>query len=157
MINPTPKQLKRSVVKPPDFDSYWAATLAASESVPLEPRLDPVSMRSTTRVALFEALYRSYGDLIVAGWYARPAGSNLSDLPGLLFVPGYVSEPSVPIDLASMGYAVFSAAPRGKLRSNNFAVFVYLTDVFPGDGCVILVSGSHKSNCKLYKDFFGTD
>ena len=119
MSNPTPKQFKSSVVKPPDFDSYWTATLAASESVPLEPRLDPVSMRSTTRVALFEAHYRSYGDLIVAGWYARPAGSNLSELPGLLFVPGYVSEPSVPIDLASMGYAVFSAAPRGKLRSNN--------------------------------------
>ena len=45
----------------------------------------------------------------------------------------------------------------GKLRSNNFAVFVYLTDVFPGDGGVILVSGSHKSNCKRDKDFFGTD
>ena len=45
----------------------------------------------------------------------------------------------------------------GKLRSNNFAVFVYLTDVFPGDGGVILVPGSHKSNCKREKDSFATD
>ncbi len=44
----------------------------------------------------------------------------------------------------------------GRLRSNNFAVFVYLTDVFPGDGGLLLVPGSHKSNCSREKDYFGT-
>ena len=45
----------------------------------------------------------------------------------------------------------------GLLRSNNFAVFVYLTDVFPGDGGLVLVPGSHKSNCTREADYFGTN
>jgi cephalosporin-C deacetylase len=34
-------------------------------------------------------------------------------------VPGYISEPPVPIHWARLGYAALSVAPRGKLRSNR--------------------------------------
>ena len=118
MSTSAPKKFESSVVKPAGFDAYWEETLAATEAVPLEPRLEPVPMRSTAEVEVFEAHYRSYGGLEIAGWYARPR-DYAGVLPGLLFVPGYISEPSVPNDLAAMGYAVFSAAPRGKLRSNG--------------------------------------
>ncbi|MFW6194985.1 MAG: acetylxylan esterase, partial [Chloroflexota bacterium] len=66
---------------------------------------------------VFDVRYTSFGGLRIAGWYARPAGAT-GHLPGLLTVPGYVSEPKVPKAYARQGYAVFSAAPRGKLRSN---------------------------------------
>ncbi|MSQ09133.1 MAG: hypothetical protein EXR44_07580 [Dehalococcoidia bacterium] len=113
-----PSVWKSSVTKPADFDRFWEKTLAATERVPLNPRLTPVPMRSTPEVEVFEARYDSYGGLEIAGWYCRPR-VHKGKLPGMLFVPGYVSEPKLPTDLAMMGYATFSAAPRGKLRSNS--------------------------------------
>ena len=107
-----------SVSRPVDFDIFWDETLAQTSEVPLDPRLEPVPMRSTDEVEVFEAHYRGHGGLEIAGWYARPR-EHSGALPGILFVPGYVSEPKLPSDLAAMGYAVFSAAPRGKLRSNR--------------------------------------
>ena len=109
-----------SVVRPPDFDAFWKETLAQTDEVPLDPRLEPVPMRSTPEVEVFEVHYRSYGGLEIAGWYCRPRDA-VRPLPGLLVVPGYAGEPTLPTHMAAMGYAVFSAAPRGKLRSN--AVF----------------------------------
>ena len=47
---------------------------------------------------------------------ARPSEGRL---PGLLQVPGYNMEPPVPKAWANKGYAAFSVAPRGKLRSNR--------------------------------------
>ena len=120
MSTTSPETFSSSVVKPSDFDAFWDETLTATASVPLEPRLDPVEMRSTPDVEVFEAHYRSYGGLEIAGWYARPRQPS-GPLPAVLSVPGYVGEPPMPTDLAAAGYAVFSAAPRGKLRSN--AVF----------------------------------
>ena len=114
----SPEDFVSSVVKPADFDAFWEETLAATESVPLEARLDPVEMRSTPDVEVFEAHYRSYGGLEIAGWYARPR-DVAGPLPAVLAVPGYVGEPTMPTDLAAAGYAAFSAAPRGKLRSND--------------------------------------
>ena len=111
-------EFKSSVVKPADFDSFWADTLQATENVPLNPTLDLDELRSNDDIEVFEAHYDSYGSLEIAGWYARPRNHD-GQLPGLLFVPGYVSEPKLPTDLAREGYAVFSAAPRNKLRSNG--------------------------------------
>jgi cephalosporin-C deacetylase len=117
---PTPRlqEWKSSVARPADFDRFWAATFAAADKTPLDPRLTPVPLRSTLEVEVFEARYNSYGGLEIAGWYCRPRNRN-GKVPGMLFVPGYVSEPLLPMSLAMMGYATFSAAPRGKLRSNS--------------------------------------
>lgn len=113
-----PSNFSSSVKRPADFDEYWRQTEADTNSVPLNPHLEPVPMRSTDQVEVFEAHYDSWGGLRIAGWYCRPR--NYSDkLPGYLFVPGYVSEPKLPTDLAMKGYASFSAAPRNKLRSNS--------------------------------------
>lgn len=114
----SPETHKSSASKPAYFDAFWAETLADTEKVPMDPRLEPLSMRSTPEVEVFEARYRSYGGLEIAGWYARPRGTD-GPLPGLLHVPGYAGEPFFPSTLASQGYAVFSVAPRGKLRSNG--------------------------------------
>ena len=120
MSDVSPQGWKSSVEKPADFDAFWEDTLARTDDIPLDPQLEPVPMRTSAEVEVFEAHYRSYGGLRIAGWYCRPRGAS-DPLPGLLIVPGYAGEPPLPSELAAMGYAVFSAAPRGKLRSN--AVF----------------------------------
>ena len=53
----------------------------------------------------------------IAAWYCKPRGGG--PFPGLLLVPGYVSEPMLPKLWAKRGYAALSVAPRGKLRSND--------------------------------------
>lgn len=118
MSNTPPESHKSTVVKPVDFDSFWDNTLTQMDSIPMEPRLEPVPLRSTPEVEVFEAHYVSYGKLEIAGWYARPRGTT-DPVPGILQVPGYVSEPAIPSAIAALGYSVFSAAPRGKLRSNG--------------------------------------
>ena len=118
MTRRDPSKFESSVRRPDDFGDYWRQTETETLAVPLNPRLEPVPMRSTPEVEVFEARYDSYGGLEIAGWYCRPR-NIAGPLPGYLFVPGYVSEPKLPTDLAMMGYAAFSAAPRNKLRSNS--------------------------------------
>ncbi len=118
MTQRDPSEFESSVRRPDDFDDYWQQTEADTLAIPLNARLEPVPMRSTPEVEVFEARYVSYGGLEIAGWYCRPRNID-GPLPGYLFVPGYVSEPKLPTDLAMKGYAAFSAAPRNKLRSNS--------------------------------------
>jgi hypothetical protein len=42
----------------------------------------------------------------------------------------------------------------GKIRCTDFIFFFYLTDVLPGDGGLIVLPGSHKSNFLLPKDMY---
>ena len=118
MTRRDPSEFVSSVRRPGDFGEYWRQTEAATMDVPLNPRLVPDPMRSNDEVEVFEARYDSYGGLEIAAWYCRPRNFT-GKLPGYLFVPGYVSEPKLPTDLAAKGYAAFSAAPRNKLRSNS--------------------------------------
>jgi len=107
-----------SVQKPADFDDFWLETLKNVDKVGSNVRMTPAPMRSTDEVDVFEVHYDSYGRLSIAGWFCRPSKGQ-GPYPGLLLVPGYVSEPELPKAWASQGYATFSAAPRGKLRSNS--------------------------------------
>ncbi|MDP6824343.1 MAG: acetylxylan esterase [Dehalococcoidia bacterium] len=113
-----PSAFTSSATRPVDFDSFWSNTLASLATVRPNVVFTRDDLRSDDAVEVFDVRYDSYGGLRIAGWYARPAGRTAS-LPGLLIVPGYVSEPKVPKDWARLGYAAFSAAPRGKLRSNS--------------------------------------
>ncbi len=139
-----PTNYESGVTKPPDFDMFWEKTLEEAETIPLEPRLELIHLRSTPEVEVFEAHYLSYGELDIAGWYARPRGEN-RQLPALLLVPGYVGEPPLPSSLASLGYAVFSAAPRGKLRSNTI-----FNPGYPG----LLTHNIHDRDSYGYKGFY---
>jgi cephalosporin-C deacetylase len=102
---------------PPDFDQFWHDTLAQAAQYPLNPSLDPVPMRSTEEVEVFEVKWDSFAGVRIAGWYCRPR-RRAGRLPALIHVPGYVSEPLLPKASAREGYCSLSVAPRGKLRSN---------------------------------------
>lgn len=108
-----------SVRRPADFDAFWSATLAALDKVSPNATFEYLPDRSTEDVEVYDVRYSSYDGLRIAAWYCKPRGDG--PFPGLLLVPGYVSEPMLPKVWAKRGYAALSVAPRGKLRSN--AVF----------------------------------
>ena len=143
-MTPSPESHKSAATKPEDFDAFWSGTLAETEKLPLDVSLELLPMRSTPEVEVFEAHYSSYGGLRIAGWYARPR-HPVGPLPGLLHVPGYAGEPFFPSPLAADGYAVFSAAPRGKLRSNG--VF---NPGYPG----LLTHNIHDRDSYGYRGFY---
>jgi cephalosporin-C deacetylase len=110
------EDFRSRVTRPADFDAFWDGLLAESAALPLNEVLEPEPARSTEDVEVFSAYYDSLDGVRIAGWYCRPRRHE-GRLPALIVVPGYLSEPKVPKGLARGGYAVFSAAPRGKLRS----------------------------------------
>lgn len=117
MAKSSPQTWISTTRRPENFDSFWQRTLKATQEISLSPRFKRDRMRSTPSVEVFDVRFSSYGDLRIAAWYCKPVGPG--PFPGLLIVPGYVSEPKLPKDYAAMGYATLSVAPRGKLRSND--------------------------------------
>jgi cephalosporin-C deacetylase len=84
-----------SVVRPPDFDAFWANTLAEAERIPLNPSAEYVELRSTEDVAVYDIGYDSLDGVRIAGWYCVPTASFAPPpYPGLLIVPGYIAEPT---------------------------------------------------------------
>ena len=45
----------------------------------------------------------------------------------------------------------------GHIHNNDFAIFFYFTDVFPGDGGLVVLPGSHKANFDRPDDIFFPD
>jgi len=109
---------KTSTTRPDDFDAFWEETLAEVGKIPLNASVEHLPLRSTPEVDVFEVHYDSLGGVRIAGWYCLPA-DRTDSLPGMLHVPGYISDPPIPKEMAKQGYAAFGAAPRGKLRSNK--------------------------------------
>ena len=82
----------------------------------------------------------------VSGWYCRPRDSYIEGpYPGLLILPGYVSEPTLPKHWAKKGYAAIGVAPRGKLRSNS-----QYNPGYPG----LLVDNIIDRNTYAYRGFY---
>jgi len=86
-----PASYGTTVVKPADFDSFWADVLAQAAQIPLNATLTPVPLRSTPEVEVFEVHYDSLDHVRVAGWYCLPR-VRPQPLPALVFYPGYISE-----------------------------------------------------------------
>jgi cephalosporin-C deacetylase len=135
-----------SVERPEDFDAFWAAILAEASSVPLNPSLEPVPLRSTPEVEVYEIHYDSLHRLRIAGWYCVPRASYIPPpYPALLIVPGYISEPTLPKAWARQGYAAIGVAPRGKLRSN-----AHFNPGYPG----LLLHNILDRNTYAYRGFY---
>lgn len=114
---PSAEQYGTSTQRPADFDAFWEDVLARAARIPLNASVEPVPLRSTDEVEVFEVKYDSLDGVRVACWYAKPR-QHRGKLPAIIHVPGYVSEPLMPKASAAKGYAALSVAPRGKLRSN---------------------------------------
>jgi cephalosporin-C deacetylase len=92
--------------------------LAQAARIPLNVTRDPVPLRSTPEVEVLEVAYDSLDGVRVAAWYCV-LRERSHPLPGLVFMPGYISDPPIHKGWAREGYAVLSTAPRGKLRSHR--------------------------------------
>jgi cephalosporin-C deacetylase len=133
-----------STVRPADFDAFWAEIMAAAAGIPLNPSIERVALRSTADVEVFEIGYDSLGGVRIAGWYCVPSRIP-PPYPGLLIVPGYISEPTLPTSWAKQGYAAVGVAPRGKLRSNR-----QYNPGYPG----LLVDNILDRNTYAYRGFY---
>jgi len=135
-----------STVRPADFDAFWDEIMAAAERIPLNPSTAPVPLRSTSTVDVFEIGYDSLDNVRVAGWYCAPKQAHLAPpYPGLLIVPGYIAEPTLPKSWAQLGYATVGVAPRGKLRSNR-----QYNPGYPG----LLIDNIVDRNTYAYRGFY---
>jgi cephalosporin-C deacetylase len=142
----SPETFQTSLIRPPDFDDFWAGVLAEADKIPLNASIEPVPHRSTEQVEVFEVHYDSLDGVRIAGWYARPRASYLPPpYPGLLIVPGYISEPTLPKSWAKLGYATVGVAPRGKLRSNR-----QFNPGYPG----LLLHNAVDRNTYAYRGFY---
>lgn len=130
-----------SVVRPVDFDSFWDRVLAELETVPLEPELTPVPLRSTPDANVYEVHYVSLGGMRIAGWYCVPAKGN-GPFPALIRFPGYKGDPPLLRNWANEGVATLSVAVRGKLRSHE-----QFNPGYPG----VLINGIEDPNTYSYR------
>jgi cephalosporin-C deacetylase len=133
-----------SVVRPADFDHFWAEVMAEAARIPLNPAMQHVPLRSTDDVDVYDIAYDSLDGVRVGGWYCVPKQS-MPPYPGLLILPGYISEPTLPKAWAKLGYATVGVAPRGKLRSNR-----QFNPGYPG----LLVHNIVDRNTYAYRGFY---
>jgi cephalosporin-C deacetylase len=142
----SPDQHITSVERPVDFDIFWANIMAEVNEIPLNPKVEHIAWRSTDEVDVYEIHYDSLDNVRIAGWYCVPKAAYIEPpYPGLLIVPGYVSEPTLPKSWAKMGYAAVGVAPRGKLRSNS-----QFNPGYPG----LLVKNIIDKNTYSYRGFY---
>ena len=133
-----------SIRRPDDIDAFWDDILTRTAAIPLDARVAHDPLRSTPQVEVYAVHYTSLDHVRIAGWYARPA-NHAGPLPGMLIVPGYSMEPLIPKNWAARGYAAFSVAPRGKLRSNG-----QFNPGYPG----LLTHGIVDRNTYTYRGFY---
>ena len=113
-----PQDYRTKVRKPFDFDDFWRDVLDQAAKIPLAPQTVPDPLRSSDDVEVFQVAYDSLDNVRIFAWYCLPP-RRIQPLPALLSLPGYMGEPGVPKELARLGYAALSVAPRGKIRSNR--------------------------------------
>ena len=111
-----PESATITVERPADFDEFWAETFAGLPDP--APELTRVPHLSDDRVDTFDLRFTSYQGVRIAAWFCVPRDAQ-GPLPGILNIPGYISEPMPPRGFAERGYAALAIAPRGKLRSNE--------------------------------------
>ena len=141
-----PEHYEVRVSRPDDFERYWSDLLAEVGGVPLEPSLEYDPMRSTDDAEVYDIRYTSLDRVRISGWYTRPREASVAPpYPGLLLVPGYISDPVIPKEWARQGYAALAVAPRGKVRSRS-----QVDARYPG----LLVENSVDRSTYGYRAFF---
>ena len=114
----SPEQYGTTTTRPEDFDTFWDDLMAQASEIPLSMTMDLVPLRCTPEVEVYDVHYDSLDGIRIAGWYCLPR-DRPDKLPAIVQMPGYKSDPAIPRRAAQQGYAAFSAAPRGKIRSND--------------------------------------
>lgn len=83
-----PEEVNAPLTREPDFDAFWANTLAALGEV--DPQFEMIRRPDgdTETHELYEVKMRSLSDIRVGGWYEKPKADGT--FPALLLLPGYM-------------------------------------------------------------------
>ncbi len=101
--------------EPPDFDAFWAETLAEARQHPLQATFEPVDYGLKT-VSAYDVTFAGYGGQPVKGWFLLPAGAE-GPLPCVVEYLGYGGGRGFPTNWLfwpSMGYASLVMDTRGQ-------------------------------------------
>jgi cephalosporin-C deacetylase len=101
--------------EPPDFNDFWAGTLAAARAHPLEATFAPVDAGLRLMDA-FDVTFNGYGGQPIKGWLLLPRGRT-GPLPCVVEYIGYGGGRGRPIDwllFSAAGYAHFVMDTRGQ-------------------------------------------
>ncbi|MBM4436530.1 MAG: acetylxylan esterase [Actinobacteria bacterium] len=99
--------------RPPDFDAFWAATLAAHQH-PFDATRAPVDY-PVPGLTVERVTFAGYGQGRVAGWLLSPPGSGRS--PGLVVFHGYTGNRGAIFDVAAwalQGFVTLAIDVRGQ-------------------------------------------
>lgn len=99
----------------PDFDAFWAETLAQARSHPLDASFRPVDACLRT-VETFDVTFNGYGGQPIKGWLLLPRGRS-EPLPCVVEFIGYSGGRGFPFDWlvwSSAGYAHLVMDTRGQ-------------------------------------------
>jgi cephalosporin-C deacetylase len=101
--------------EPPDFDAFWAGTLAEARAHPLAATFAPVDA-GLRLMDTFDVTFRGYGGQPVRGWLILPREKS-GPLPCVVEYIGYGGGRGRPIDwllFSAAGYAHFVMDTRGQ-------------------------------------------
>ncbi len=112
-----PAQFQPTTTRPPDFDAFWAETIAATAAIPLRLSIEPDPLHSLPDVTVSQVRFDSLGGVRVFGWLSEPAKPGRH--PAVFILPGYGGA-SVPQRLFSReGFVALALSPRGQEGSRD--------------------------------------
>jgi cephalosporin-C deacetylase len=145
-VQPNPNRGPVHVERPDDLAEYWETALAYLDTTPANATITRDDFLSGDGVDVFDVRYDSAGGVRVAAWLTVPAEAEDPDsIPGILLIPGYISDPTVAKSWSLRGYAVMSVAPRGKVRALD-----QVNPGYPG----LLVDGATDPYAATYRSFY---
>lgn len=100
---------------PPDFDAFWAQTLAEVRQHPLNPRYEPVDT-GLQLIEAFDVTWSGYNGQPIKGWLVLPRERS-APLPGVVEYIGYGGGRGHPLDWlvwSNAGYAHLVMDTRGQ-------------------------------------------
>ena len=101
--------------EPPDFDAFWADTLAEARAFPLDAAFAPADF-GLRHVDVADVTFRGYGGQPIKGWFIAPRGRP-GPLPCVVKYIGYGGGRSLPYDhllWSAAGYATLVMDTRGQ-------------------------------------------
>lgn len=99
----------------PDFDAFWAATLAEADECPLDVAFAPYD-NGLRLIDAFDVTFSGFGGQRIKGWFLRPRGAS-GPLPCVVEYIGYGGGRGYPLDwllFSAAGYAHFVMDTRGQ-------------------------------------------